>query len=317
MRTLHVAVGVLQDPQSRILITQRRVGTPGAGQWEFPGGKREPGESIYATLKRELSEELGVVVREARPMLRFHYDYPDRRVLLDTWKVLHWSGQARGCEGQKLHWCEPKRLHEYDLLAASKPIVGAIRLPSAYAITPDPDVDDAKFYAAADAAAAAGVRLMRLRGWQLDDEAYESVALRLKKHLDAHATQLILDRTPEMVTRVGAAGLHIPGHRLDALAARPVGANKWFAASCHDREQLLHAANIGADFATLSPLKPKPGYAQSLGWQGFAAARGDIALPIYALGGMTLADLRAAWQHGAHGIAAIRSLWPPAQGESP
>lgn len=310
-KALHIAVGVLQDPQGKILIAQRRAGTPGAGKWEFPGGKREPGESIRTTLGRELEEELGVEVAEARPMLRFHHGYSDRRVLLDVWAVSHWRGQARGCEGQKLQWCEPARLYDYDLLSANKPIVDAIRLPCAYAITPEPGENTSGFLDNAEAVAASGIQLLRLRAWNLSDAAYESLADALKSRLRNHATALVLDRTSAMVARLGAAGLHLPAHRLESLTVRPVPAQKWFAVSCHNRDELLRAAAAGADFAVLSPVKTTPSHVHhpSLGWTGFAAARAGIALPVYALGGMGVCDLHDAWQHGAQGVAAIRGLW--------
>ena len=41
---LHIAVGIIRDERGRVLISQRRPGTEGEGQWEFPGGKREPRE---------------------------------------------------------------------------------------------------------------------------------------------------------------------------------------------------------------------------------------------------------------------------------
>ena len=50
--------------------------------------------------------------------------------------------------------------------------------------------------------------------------------------------------------------------------------------------------------------------ANPLGWEGFAKLRESVSLPIYAIGGLSPADLPEARQHGAQGIAAIRSLWP-------
>ena len=47
-----------------------------------------------------------------------------------------------------------------------------------------------------------------------------------------------------------------------------------------------------------------------MGWEGFAALREAVSLPIYAIGGLSPDDIGEARRHGAQGIAAIRSLWP-------
>ena len=46
--------------QGRLLITRRHPQAHLGGLWEFPGGKREPGESWEACVVREIREELGV-----------------------------------------------------------------------------------------------------------------------------------------------------------------------------------------------------------------------------------------------------------------
>ncbi len=313
-QTLHIAVGVLINAQGQVLIAQRRAGTDGEGKWEFPGGKRETGESIEAALARELDEELGVQVVRLRPMLRFHHDYTSLRVLLDIWLVLDWRGEPYGREGQSLAWCAQENLRDYDLLSANKPIVDAIRLPATYVITPEPGSDTTEFLRNASTAAARGQRLFRLRAWGLADDAYERLARELMHVFQHHGASLMLDRNAEMLTRLGAAGLHVPASVLASLKRRPVSQSRWFAASCHNRSELLQAKAIGADFAILSPVKTTPSHPNqaSLGWAGFAQERDDVALPVYALGGLTPEDVQQAFEHGAQGTAGISAFWPKA-----
>jgi len=46
-----------------------------------------------------------------------------------------------------------------------------------------------------------------------------------------------------------------------------------------------------------------------LGWDRFRALLADYPLPVFAIGGLSSADMESAWRAGAHGIAAIRSAW--------
>jgi 8-oxo-dGTP diphosphatase len=46
-----------------------------------------------------------------------------------------------------------------------------------------------------------------------------------------------------------------------------------------------------------------------LGWRRFETLIDSYPLPVYALGGMRLRDLPAAWQAGAHGVGMLRGAW--------
>ena len=121
-----VMVGLIEDPQGRVLINQRRRGTHRAGEWEFPGGKRRGGETPFEALCRELAEELGIDVLEAEPFLQLSHDYGDRLVELDIWRVRRYRGEPRAREGQPLRWVMPLELSRVALLPADRPIVDAL-----------------------------------------------------------------------------------------------------------------------------------------------------------------------------------------------
>jgi len=99
-----VAVGVLIDERGRFLLTSRPAGKVYAGWWEFPGGKLERGESVVAALARELHEELGIDVVDARPWEVTRMDYAHARVRLHFCKVLAWRGELQMREGQAMAW---------------------------------------------------------------------------------------------------------------------------------------------------------------------------------------------------------------------
>lgn len=119
---VHVVAGViLRD--ARVLVTRRHRDAHQGGLWEFPGGKRESGEAVEQTLRRELREELGIEVARCAPLLEVNHDYGDKQVLLDVWLVEDFSGEARGREGQPLRWCDASDLRSLSFPAANTDIV--------------------------------------------------------------------------------------------------------------------------------------------------------------------------------------------------
>jgi 8-oxo-dGTP diphosphatase len=83
------------------------------------------------------------------------------------------------------------------------------------------------------------------------------------------------------------------------------------AASCHNAGDVARAGALGLDFVVLGPVRATPTHpdADPLGWEGFAAAAANAAVPVFALGGLDARDLDAAIDRGAHGIALRRAAW--------
>ena len=135
---MHVVAGVIRDSCGRVLLAQRPAGKHLAGGWEFPGGKLEAGEGRRAGLARELGEELGLTLDDARPLMRLIHSYTDCDIDLDAWLVTAWRGEPRGLDGQLLRWCAPADLALAGLLPADVPIVTALRLPERIAAAAGP-----------------------------------------------------------------------------------------------------------------------------------------------------------------------------------
>ena len=99
-----VAVGVLMQTDGQFLLTSRPEGKVYAGYWEFPGGKLEADESVEQALRRELQEELGIMIGEAQAWKTQMVDYPHALVRLHFCKVWHWQGELQMREGQSFAW---------------------------------------------------------------------------------------------------------------------------------------------------------------------------------------------------------------------
>ncbi|MHB1948118.1 MAG: 8-oxo-dGTP diphosphatase MutT [Gammaproteobacteria bacterium] len=121
---IHVAVGIVINQQGEILIAQRPAhASYGGGLWEFPGGKLEAHEDVFTALQREFQEEIGIQIISADPWLQIHYDYKDRVVLLDTWLIKEYSGQAHGAEGQIIRWIKSTDLNQYKFPDGNREII--------------------------------------------------------------------------------------------------------------------------------------------------------------------------------------------------
>jgi len=306
-----VAAAIFDPGGRRLLIQRRHARQQQGGLWEFPGGKLEPGESRQAALARELDEELGIRPLRARPLIRIHHDYPERRVLLDVWRVDEFVGEPRGCEGQPIRWVAREHLGDYRYPAANLPVVAAAQLPDRLLVTPAPDAGDA-FLGRLERALATGVELVQLRAPALSADDYAALAREALALVEAAGAALLLNADADMLQRVPAHGLHLSGRRLRACRQRPVAGGALLSCACHDAADLARAAELGADFALLGALRETASHPgrEPLGWARFAELVEAARLPVYALGGMAVADLPKAWAQGAQGIAAIRALWP-------
>ncbi len=306
----HVVAAVVVSSDGRVLLAQRPLDRHQGGLWEFPGGKVEPGEMPSVALGRELYEELGIIVRYARPLIKVRHVYPDKSVLLDVWRVTLFAGEPHGREGQAIAWVEPRELPYRNYPAANKPIVTAARLPSIYLITPEPP-DEFLFLNRLEALLDSGINLVQLRAKSITPAAYVDLAKQAAALCAQTGAQLLLNASPSLVEEVGAAGVHLSAARLMTLGERPLTAQRWVAASCHNKLELDHAHRIGVDFVVAAPVLATESHptARPLEWQGLQRLTEQSALPVYALGGMTLPDLPTAWDTGAQGIAAISALW--------
>lgn len=103
-RPIDVAVGILMKPNGDVLLAQRPTGKPYAGYWEFPGGKVDPGESIFNALKREFVEELGVEIVSAEAWCGIEHVYPHAHVRLHFFVSRNWCGEPQSLEGQAFAW---------------------------------------------------------------------------------------------------------------------------------------------------------------------------------------------------------------------
>src|SRR5512143_3604563 len=109
---IDVAAGlVFRD--GRLLITQRHADAHLGGLWEFPGGKREPGETFEQCLVRELREELGIEVSVGQLIESITHAYPEKTVRLNFYACGLESGDPKPLGCADLRWIQQSQLDDF------------------------------------------------------------------------------------------------------------------------------------------------------------------------------------------------------------
>ncbi|QCI16459.1 NUDIX domain-containing protein [Buchnera aphidicola (Aphis craccivora)] len=102
-----VAIGIILK-KNKVYITKSNEIKYNANIWEFPGGKVKENENIIYALKRELLEEVGIII------LKFNFfQYKKiffKKLKLYFFLIKKWKGQAHSKEGYKYSWIFFKKL---------------------------------------------------------------------------------------------------------------------------------------------------------------------------------------------------------------
>jgi 8-oxo-dGTP diphosphatase len=124
-----VVACALVDADGRVLLAKRPPGRPLAGLWEFPGGKVEPGETPEAALIRELQEELGIGIADKclAPLSFASHAYEAFHLLMPLYVCRTWEGEVVAQQGQELAWVRARKLGDYAMPPADKPLKAVLR----------------------------------------------------------------------------------------------------------------------------------------------------------------------------------------------
>jgi mutator protein MutT len=102
----------------KLLITQRLAKSHLGGLWEFPGGKREVGETFEQCLAREIREELGVEISVGELFEEVRHDYPEKSVHLKFFICKIISGEPQLLDCAAVKWIEKPELADHEFPAA-------------------------------------------------------------------------------------------------------------------------------------------------------------------------------------------------------
>jgi 8-oxo-dGTP diphosphatase len=126
VKIVEVAAGLIHH-EGRYLIAKRRAGVHLAGFWEFPGGKREQGETLEECLQRELFEELSVAIDVPIPFRIIRHRYPEKIVELHFFRCAIERGQAIPLDCAEIRWVYPHEMGRFQFPPADRPIIEALQ----------------------------------------------------------------------------------------------------------------------------------------------------------------------------------------------
>jgi A/G-specific adenine glycosylase len=118
-----IAIGMIVNSRGELLIALRSENAMLGGLWEFPGGKREKGESLETAVERELREELGVDVRVFEKFHKLKHAYSHFKITLHAYWCRIENGSPAAISGREIRWVSLDDIDSYPFPKANKVLI--------------------------------------------------------------------------------------------------------------------------------------------------------------------------------------------------
>ena len=122
-----IGIGVVFNKNGELLIDQRLDKSSMGGLWEFPGGKKEPRETIEITIEREIKEEVGICIKVGDKLISFVHKYSHTKLHFTVHICEFISGKPKPLASQKLLWVSPSKLVDFSFPSANIKIIDALQ----------------------------------------------------------------------------------------------------------------------------------------------------------------------------------------------
>ncbi|WP_109440333.1 NUDIX domain-containing protein [Acinetobacter haemolyticus] len=294
---VEVAIAILLH-KSKVLVGWRQADQHQGNKYEFPGGKVEQHETPEQACRREIFEEVGIGLKDWHKFDVIQHEYDDLIVRLHLFHA-YVPDELLNLIHQPWTWYNRDQLRSLNFPKANKTIIERlvwshlIKISDRLSALPQ---SDAQFY------------------WRNEKLNLVEVQQQLLTLSDDQLNKLIINFSlwqqldSELQTKIQT--IHLKQSQLMSFHKGELIVGKRFIAACHDAVSLKHAHDIGCDAVFLSPVNPTETHpeAKVLGWDGFSELAQNSDIPVFALGGVKLADMQQAQKHDAYGLAGIRQF---------
>lgn len=186
------------------------------------------------------------------------------------------------------------------------------KLPRFYLITSRKQTRGRPLVNVVEAALDGGARMIQLREKDLPDSELFELAKELVKLTEIYKAKLLINGRPDIALSANADGVHLPADSFPPQEARKLlGEEKLIGVSTHSPGEAIKAERGGADFITFSPIYHTPSkkpYGEPQGVKRLREICESIKIPVYALGGIKIDNIKEVKEAGAFGVALISAI---------
>lgn len=157
-----------------------------------------------------------------------------------------------------------------------------------------------------------GARAVQVREKDLSSRELYETAYELRKLTTRYGARLIINDRVDIALAVDADGVHLGGDSIPLYRVRKIlGEKKIIGISCHNQVSAIMAQETGADYITFGPVFYTPSkapYGDPLGIGKLCDTSDILTIPVFALGGIKLNNVRQVIEAGVHGVAMISAI---------
>lgn len=199
------------------------------------------------------------------------------------------------------------------LFNPQKPLIYLITRGATSVQTTPTTKDFSQLLRQVEAAVEAGIELLQIREKELRATVLYKLVFEAAAITRGSATRLLVNDRSDIASAAGADGVHLTTQSLPTKVVRRVfGPGFLLGVSTHSLEEAAAARAEGGDFVVFGPVletSSKRQYGEPVGLEALERVVSELSpFPVFALGGIDVADVTACIRVGARGIAAIRML---------